>query len=544
MKILHKFILKSYLGPFVMTFFIALFIILMQFLWKYIDDLVGKGLEWHIVAQLLFYASATFVPLALPLAILLSSLMTFGNMGEHFELVALKSSGISLQKFMKPLIVLSFIISLAAFYFSNNILPIANLKMGSLLYDVRQQKPALNIKEGMFYSGIDNFVIKVGKKERDGVTIHDVFIYDHSSRQGNVNMTYAESGRMETTEDEKYLVFTLKNGFNFTERADASHQRGVRPFQRIKFDMQIRKFDLTSFAMQRTNEEFFRDNFRMLNLNQLEMAIDSMEHAILLRFDEHKKTMLKRYKNFNVRDSIDVVNDTVSHKKFVGEVTDGVVPKQADEHESVAAEDTPQGSFIDKFRREILKDYRKSKGISEEDEPESEVAFQQKDTFLLDGDKLLENFSRSEQRQILQNALQSARNNKDYVYFANEDYKARQRSLNRHYIEWHRKFTLSFACLILFFIGAPLGAIIRKGGFGLPVVISVLFFVVYHVLSMTGEKFVRQGTVDPLQGMWMASVVLFPIGIFLAFKATTDSPILDVDTYLKFFKWLKKKNKN
>ena len=192
-----------------MTFFIALFIILMQFLWKYVDDLVGKGLEWHVILQLLFYASATFVPLALPLAILLSSLMTFGNMGEHFELVALKSSGISLQKFMRPLIIMVVVICLLAFFFSNYILPIANLKMGSLLYDVREQKPALNIKEGVFYKGIENYVIKVGKKDSDGEGIHQIMIYDHSQRMGNINLTYAESGRMKTTDDKKYLVFTL-----------------------------------------------------------------------------------------------------------------------------------------------------------------------------------------------------------------------------------------------------------------------------------------------------------------------------------------------
>lgn len=524
-----------------MTFFIALFIILMQFLWKYIDDMVGKGLDWHIIMQLLFYASATFVPLALPLAILLSSLMTFGNLGEHFELVALKSSGISLQKFMRPLIYMSVVISVLAFYFSNNILPIANLKMGALLYDVRQQKPALNIKEGVFYKGIENFVIKVGKKGRDGVSIEDVLIYDHSSRQGNINVTHAESGRMEMTEDEKYLVFTLYNGFNYSERIDGRHHRGPRPFQRINFDQQIRKFDLTSFAMTRTNEEFFKDNYRMLNLSQLETAIDSMENHLLNRQAEHSNTLAKRfhfyktYKTYSEMAATDTLDSLINNA--VELAATNVLPDDSLISEPEKDTTEKQESLLDKMRSHILSEQNIKTQKKDED---TDILFQAKDTIAV-ADNLLNAFTNKEQEKIIKNALQSARNNKDYVYFADQETMGRQRNINRHYIEWHRKFTLSFACLILFFIGAPLGAIIRKGGFGLPVVISVLFFVVYHVLSMTGEKFVRQGTLSAFEGMWMASAVLFPIGIFLTIKATTDSPILDTDTYIKFFKWIKRK---
>ena len=232
-KKIYQLLLRSYIGPLMMTFFIALFILLMQFLWKYIDDLVGKGLEWYIIAKLLFYASSTFVPLALPLAILLSSLMTFGNLGEHYELVAMKASGISLRKAMMPLIILSIFISGFAFFFSNNVLPVANLKFKSLLYDVKKQKLAFNLKEGMFYHGIQNFVIRVEQKEEDGRTIHDVMIYDHSDKMGNVKVTVAKSGIMEMSPDQQSIIFQLFDGYSYEEKFD---QKGYRLFQATSTD--------------------------------------------------------------------------------------------------------------------------------------------------------------------------------------------------------------------------------------------------------------------------------------------------------------------
>jgi len=515
-----------------MTFFIALFIILMQFLWKYIDDLVGKGLEWQVILQLLFYASATFVPLALPLAILLSSLMTFGNLGEHFELVALKSSGISFQKFMRPLAILVILISLLAFYFSNNILPIANLKMGSLLFDVREQKPALNIKEGVYYKGIENYVIKVGKKDPDGIGIHNVMIYDHTQRMGNINLTYAKSGRMETTEDKKYLIFTLNEGFNLSEKVDLRVLESIRPLQRIYFKEQIRKFDLTSFAMNRTSEEFFKDNFQMLNLNQLQTAIDSLNLMLGGKFKEFNKSLENRYyyyANYNTP------NDSMPDKQQVGEQLQQF--RAIENEHPVADKPRINKAYLNRMLESSAQD---------KEEPADKKASSL--ASLKNFDDLLTLFPKDEQQRIIESSLDAARSIKDYTFYASEDLWGRQRVIFRHEIEWHRKFTLSIACLILFFVGAPLGAIIRKGGFGLPVVISVLFFVIYHVTSITGEKFVRTGNMPAYEGMWIASAMLFPIGLFLTAKATSDSPLLDTDTYMKFYKkisrlFIKKKEK-
>lgn len=474
MKKIYLLILKSYLGPLIFTFFIALFILLMQFLWKYIDELVGKGLEWYIIAELLFYASSTFVPLALPLAILLSSLMTFGNLGENYELVAMKASGISLRKIMFPLILLSVVISSIAFYFSNNVLPVANLKFKSLLYDVRQQKLALDIKEGVFYNGIDGFIIRVGKKEKDERTIREVMIYDHRDNKGNTNVTVADSGRMELATDGSAIYFTLYNGINYSDQTDRRDYKTSNPFQRTKFRENIRKFDLMGFDLSRTNEELFKSNYSMLNLTQLMEAEDSL----IQQLDGRRQEIpLQLIKNFYFYDRIDSAKaaDYVPRKTYTTNVTSG--------------------------------------------------------------------YSKEERLDIIDDAIQRFRRQRENIGYYKNELENKSVMIYKHQAEWHRKFTLSFACLVLFFIGAPLGAIIRKGGLGLPVVVSVLFFVLFHIISITGEKSVKSGVVDANVGMWIASVVLLPLGIFLTYKATTDSPLLDSEAWMKLFKRFSKKRK-
>ncbi len=468
MKRLYLLLLRSYLGPLILTFFIALFILVMQFLWKYIDDLVGKGLQWHVIGQLLFYASATFVPLALPLSILLSSLMTFGNLGERYELVAIKSAGISLSTVMRPLIVLSVFISIFAFFFSNNILPVANLKFKSILYDVRQQKLALNIREGVFYNGIDGYVMRIGQRGKDGVTIRNVMIYDHTSRMGNTTVTRADSGKMIQSAGGDLLELVLFNGYNYDEKPDKRNDTR-RAFQRTHFTEQYRKFDLSQFKMMRTNEALFRNHYQMLNLKQLTTSEDSLRKEIKTRREGLQRSIELSYQ-FNTQ--IDSGSIKVTEK------TDSV-------HTT--------GLFA-------------LKGLNKED--------------------LTKAFDMSV------NSARSARNNVEYV---RNDLKEREVLLYKHEVEWHRKFTLSFACLVLFFIGAPLGAIIRKGGLGLPLVISIVFFVIYHVLSMTGEKSVKAGQLEAVYGMWLSSAVFLPLGIILTVKATTDSPLFDADVWKRFF---------
>lgn len=475
MKKIYWLVIKSYLGPLIFTFFIALFILLMQFLWKYIDELVGKGLEWYIIAELLFYASSTFVPLALPLAILLSSLMTFGNLGENYELVAMKAAGISLRKIMLPLIILSIVISGIAFYFSNNVLPVANLKFKSLLYDVRQQKLALDIKEGVFYDGIDGFIIRVGKKEKDERTVRDIMIYDHREKKGNINVTLADSGRMELAPDGSALFFTLYEGSNYSDQTENRNYKKTNPFQRTRFRENVRKFDLLGFDLSRTNEDLFKSNYSMLNLAQLIKAEDTLILQLASRKKEIPGVLLQNFYFYNRIDSAKALD-------FVPE-----------------------------------------------------------DLYLTD---LLQGYDRVDKISIIEEAQQRFRRQRENIGYYKSEIENKKVLIYKHQAEWHRKFTLSFACMVLFFIGAPLGAIIRRGGLGLPVVVSVLFFVLFHIISITGEKSVKSGVVDANVGMWIASAVLLPLGIFLTFKATTDSPLLDSEAWMKFFKKLSKKRKD
>lgn len=470
MKKLHLLVIKSWLGPFIMTFFIALFILLMQFLWKYIDDLVGKGLEWYIIAELMFYASASLVPMALPLAILLSSLMTFGNLGEHLELAACKSSGISLQRVMFPLIIATALISVGAFYFANNVLPVSNLKMGTLLYDIQHQRPALNIKPGFFYSGIPNYVIKVKGKSEDGKSLDDILIYDHSDRQGNRKVIVADSGRMETTADERYMLLTLYDGHSYEEVEPKNRRSDTHPHQRSFFKSNTIRFDLSEFQLQHSDEAIFKNNYQMCNVNQLRDQTDTLYQKLTDRRKELGTSLVKNFGYWTMKKT---------------------------------NTETPNN---DTLMRHIPVD------------PD-----------------ILANFNKDDVSNILQTASNMARSNKMYVYASTQDHEGRIKMIRRYEIELHRKYTVSVACFILFFIGAPLGAIIRKGGLGMPAVVSIIFFVIYHSISMIGEKFVKQGGWDPFWGMWMASMILLPIGVFLTYKATRDSVILDMSTYLKPF---------
>ena len=468
MKKLNLLVLRTFAGPMVLTFFISLFVLLMQFLWKYIDDLVGKGMDWFIILKLMIYVSVTLVPLALPLSLLLSSLMTFGNLAEHFEITASKSAGISLQKIMRPLILTAIAISLSAFYFSNFVLPVANLKMNALLYDVRQQKPALLIKEGVFYNGIDGYSIRIGKKEKDGQTLSDIMIYDHSENRGNTKLIIAESGRMVMSDDERYLILNLSKGSSYEEQENKPG-RFSHPLMRTEFEEETLRFDLSSFKMTRTNEQLFKDNYQMLNLWQLGYASDSLEKRIN---DRHK-------------DLFKMISGTLNID--TGKIKTAYV--------------------------EALPD-----------------------------NDLLKNFPVDRRKFIVSSAIYASRNTKNMIDEAVQDLEMKSKSLAKHQIEWQRKFTLPFACLILFFIGAPLGAIIKKGGLGTPVVVSIIFFLTYHVISISGEKFAREVVIPAWKGMWISSIILLPIGIFLTYKATTDSALFDKDTYLKFFQRIFRKS--
>jgi lipopolysaccharide export system permease protein len=457
-----------------MTFFIALFVLLMQFIWLYIDDMLGKGLEWYVIAELLMYASASLVPLAMPLSILLASLMTFGNLGEHFELVSFKAAGISLQKVMQPLIVLVSILSIGAFFFANNVIPVANLKFYSLFHDIRSQKPAFNILPDVFYNEIDGYVIRVKGKEirEEGDLLKDVMIYNHTENQGNRQLTIADSAIMKMSNDKSYFSIKLFNGIDYQEKYEGRRDK-LYPLSRFIFEEHEMRIDMSGFKMDRTDEELFKEDYRMLNLDQLANKTDTLKKYQNKRADEFFLSIHNSY----------LINDTLTKK-------------------------TDNDSLIYASMNELIN-----------------------------------TFSKEEKQQVYSIALNAARTNKGRASAAMVEMDYQQENLLNIQIEWHRKFTFSIACLIMFFIGAPLGAIVQKGGLGMPVVISVVFFLLFWILSMMGEKSAKEMVIEPYQGMWLATAVLFPLGIFFTYKATTDSAMFNLDSYLSFFKKLFKKKK-
>lgn len=465
MKKIDSLILKTFIRPFFSTFSIVMFLLLMLFLFKYIDDLVGKGFEWYVVLELMFYASASQVSVALPLAVLLSAIMTFGSLGEQYELVALKSGGISLKRALAPLFILVAFISAGAFLFSNYILPVANLKMFSLLYDVRQQKPSFLIKEGIFYDGIEGYTIRVDKNKEG--KLNGVMIYNHSGAIGNSNVLLADSGEMIKSEDGRFLTFKLRNGVRYEEKSgDAqSVYNPRRQFTRVKFEENETKFDLSGFKLNRTDESLFKSNFLMLNIKQLSTASDSLGNELKKR-DSSYATYVKPY--FRIFKPAFNIN----------------------------AHDTSKNA-------------------------------------LLATDKVIVNAAMNEMRNI-----------KSYYESEKESRESFYHNLLRFMIEYHRRFTISVACLVFFIIGAPLGAIVRKGGLGMPVVISVSLFILNYIVSMTTEKYCRDATL-PVQGMWIATIIFVPAGLYLLHKAGNDSAIFSIDTYSQLWnKMIPKKLKS
>lgn len=484
MKRLHALVIKSFLGPLILTFFMVIFILLMQFLWKYIDDLVGKGLDTKILAEFLLYSSASMVPMALPLAVLLASLMTFGNLAENLELLAFKSSGVSLTRIMAPLTYVVVLITIAAFFFANNVMPVSNLKLTSLLHDIRRQRPELQIQPGIFDNTMEGYSIRIGDQDPKTNLLKDIWIYDHTDKAGNVSVTVADSGYMKMSSDEKHLMLTLYNGNSYKElqKTRKRNEPQTYPHRRDKFAKQEMLIELTGFGLNRTDQSLWKNSFSMMNLQQLTHFEDSLDQDIG-NLQESVKDMIE--------------NSTVNKKK-------------RNLHGSLAALDSAQ-----------LVDLKPA-------------------YYVVDLDSAFNVMNKIEKRRAVVQAINIARTNKSFVATNANTVEYKIKRLRRYQIEKHRKFTLSFSCLIFFFIGAPLGAIIRKGGLGMPVIVSVLFFLVWYMISITGEKFVREDMMAPYAGMWLSSFFLIPLGVFVSYKASRDSVIMNIESYFNFFKRFRK----
>ena len=477
--------LKSFLPLFLMTFFICLFIVLMQFLWRYIDDLVGKGLEVHVIGELFFYAALTMVPMALPLAILLASLMTFGNLGERFELTAIKASGISLMKAMKPLVIFIALVAIGAFFFQNYVLPVAQAKMWTLLYSVRQKSPELEIPEGVFYDQIPGYNFYVEKKDRNTGTLYDMMIYDVSRGFENSRIILADSGHLKLADDKEHLFLQLYKGEQFEnlkENNGATPRSGNQPYRRESFDKKeiLLAFDAN---FNRMDESGMRNQYVGKNIAQLRATIDSVTQRV---------------------DSVGAL--------YAQELMDATylrVPRTITRWEN-GHEETVEVEDIEPVAENRLIDVDS--------------------LFYLRRPELTGNY--------LNEALMRAQRIRQDYEFKSYAMQDDRKTIRRHDIEMQKKFTLSFACLIFFFIGAPLGAIIRKGGLGAPLVISVLLFIVYYIIDNTGYKMARDGKIAVWEGMWLSSTILLPLGVFFTYKAVKDSAVFDVDAYKNMFRRL------
>ncbi len=474
--------LKTFLPLFMMTFCICLFIVMMQFLWKYIDELVGKGLGVDLIAELFFYAALSMVPLALPLSILLASLMTFGNLGEHFELTAMKSSGISLLKVMKPLTVFIAMVSVGAFFFQNDVLPQSQVKMWTLLYSMRQKSPTLDIPEGAIYSQIPGYNLYVKQKNPETNMLYGILIYDVSTTSTYPRIVVADSGKLSMDPGKTHLVLSLQHGNwyeDLSPDATMSNELGSDMYRREAFKNKEIIIPYND-NFNRMDDETMRQQYIGKNITELRHTIDSV----------------------NAR--VDSVGDMVSRELMAMPVV-GMPSVQLDHNRDTIAT-IP------------VKPVRMSR--------------------VIDFDSLMAAQSSYIQQSVTSQAISTLKMNKQNYEFKSYTTEQDRFIIRRHEIELQKKFTLSLACLIFFFIGAPLGAIIRKGGLGTPIVISVLLFIVYYVIDNMGYKLAREGRWQVWQGIWLSSAVLLPLGIFLTHKAVNDSAVFNPDAYRNFFRRL------
>ncbi len=468
-KKLDILLIRSFAGPFLAWFFLTLFVLVMQFFWLYMDELLGKGLAISLILELLLYMSTTLVPLALPLAVLLSAIMTFGNMGENFELVAIKSSGISLNRFMRPLLVTIIALSCGAFLFNNHVIPVANLKALSMLYDLRNSKPTLNIRAGQFNNDIPNFSIRVGSKDKDGKTIHNITIYDHLNSYGNDKVVVAEKGQMLPSRDGRLLVFRLFDGWRYEEGLNGSERTQVR----MHFRQWDKVFDLSSFRINNTDENLFTGDQKMMSLGQLQEQIDTLR-----KINSGIAVSAKGYLSSYLFPLSGPQSDSIFRKALARQAA------------------PPIPTYKDNFATQLPADARAG---------------------------------------VVQTALGNMRNAQQLVDMSAVNDRADKDRLVRFQIEWHRKFTMAAACVLLFLIGAPMGAIIRKGGLGMPMLVSIVLFLIWYILTFVGEKMVTSGSLPPWLGMWGSTILLLPLALFIIRKARNDSPLFQKESYLRIW---------
>jgi lipopolysaccharide export system permease protein len=432
----------------------------------YLDDFIGKGLGFWTLGKLFFYAWLAIIPKCIPLAVLLASIMTFGSLAENYELAAMKSSGLSLFRIIKPIFYCVILLAILTFIFNNFILPGVMLRSQSLLWDIRQAKPVMNIKEGIFYNKIDDYSMRIGKKGKDGNSIKDVLIYDHTDHAGNIKQLYADSGEMRMSADTNFLVVKLRNGNRYEQIIPEAGKPDTKAFSQLNFKELDVNIALTDFKLKRTDENAFGHHHEMMNVWQISDELDSLNKKITTR-KEGLDRQAKTYFYYRTSDFIKKpIRQPVNIRKFYGSLS------------------APQFNTA------------------------------------------------------VENAMNISRSSSGYIDSVNDGSKMDEYNKMDFSVGWHEKINVCFACIVLFFVGAPLGAIIRKGGLGLPVVIAVFFFLAYFIFTEAFKALTIEEVLNPWIGMWLPLYIFLPVGIFLTYKAATDSALFDLDSYLMPFKKL------
>jgi lipopolysaccharide export system permease protein len=464
-KVLHSYLLKAYLPPFFLTLFIGVFVFFLIQVFTYLDDIVGKGMEPWVLCQFFGYTFLSFIPVAMPLAVLLSSIMTFGNLAENYELAAMKSSGLSLFKIMRPIFVFILFLAAFTFAFNNFTLPHIMLKSARLLWDIRQAKPTLSIKEGIYYSQLDGYSIKVGNKSKDGQTLYNLSIYDHSDGMGNNVQLYADSGKMKTSVDTNYLQLQLKNGYRYENVMQEEQHKRTRPLMQLIYKELNINVDMSSFKMKNTEEALFNNNYQMMDIWQISNEVDTMN----LDISKKHHDLYRQFSNYFLTRTL-------------------------------------RTASLEKPTQPVLTFYS--------------------------------TLNKDEYLRSIENTKNLVRSSSSFIDSINDEIIGIEYKKLEFLVGWHKKITVSFACIILFFVGASLGAIIRKGGMGLPVVVAVLFFLLYYIVSIIYERLVLEGVYTIVFGSWFPLLLFLPLGIFLTYKAARDSALFDLTAYLNPIKKL------
>ncbi len=566
MKKLDKLVLRAFIGPLILTLFVVVFILLTQLMLNKMDEFVGKDLGVMVLSELMFYFSINLTQTALPLAVLLSSLMAYGNLGEFSELTALKGAGVSLLRTLKPTFILVSIITVLAFFNNNYIVTRANLKAYSLLYDIKKHKPSLDIREGAFYNGIPDFSIKINKKFSDGETLKDIIIYDHSGKMGNNVVTFADSGRMYSVHQNRYLMFELYRGKRYEEIPKAGGPRMGTVTDFIRNDFEHSKFvlSLASFDFQKSKEELWQNHYYMKRINQLKVDVDSMHQALTdARIDVYGDAQRFFIRQF--RDRVQMPEEYVARKQYRDSVREAQMERDSIDYRiqyNQSADSIPGDSLTEKPRRilNLLRDEDKREtpqvspviakanqsqtpatksanktnqvsAVTKINTPATRKADSASQQTLaeMNLDSIFQ--TQRNQAQGVRQALSEVRNIKNKINVQTSRMKNQNLMITKYKIEVNKKYAQAFACLVMFLIGAPLGAIIKKGGLGVPVIISIIFFILYYVFSITGKKWAEEDVVTPFLGIWGYAFILLPVGLFFLRQARNDARLLESDFY-------------